>query len=95
MIRMNRDTLYSSILVDISAGDDGTVTINFGGDPSLPNHLPIMEGWNYGAALPARSADPRRLVDFPGTRNAADGHLIRPIALHQVHQAPQPARPAA
>ena len=27
------------------------MTINFGGDPSLPNHLPIMEGWNYVVRL--------------------------------------------
>lgn len=26
---------------------DGTITINFGGDPEQPNALPIMEGWNY------------------------------------------------
>jgi hypothetical protein len=28
-------------------GDDGSVTIHFGGDPSRPNYLPIMPGWNY------------------------------------------------
>lgn len=26
---------------------DGTVTIRFGGDPSRPNTLPIVDGWNY------------------------------------------------
>ena len=26
---------------------DGTITVRFGGDPSVPNTLPIMEGWNY------------------------------------------------
>ncbi|MGL3150507.1 DUF1214 domain-containing protein [Microbacterium sp. A82] len=26
---------------------DGSVTVRFGGDPSAPNALPIMEGWNY------------------------------------------------
>lgn len=25
---------------------DGSVTIHFGGDPSQPNHLYIMDGWN-------------------------------------------------
>lgn len=30
---------------------DGTVTVNFGGDPGLPNHLPIMDGWNYMVRL--------------------------------------------
>ncbi len=27
--------------------EDGTITVRFGGDPSKPNTLPIMEGWNY------------------------------------------------
>lgn len=26
---------------------DGTITVRFGGDPSAPNALPIMPGWNY------------------------------------------------
>lgn len=26
---------------------DGSITIRFGGDPTMPNVLPIMEGWNY------------------------------------------------
>jgi len=26
---------------------DGTVTVNFGGDPKAPNYLRIMPGWNY------------------------------------------------
>lgn len=30
---------------------DGAVTVNFGGDPSLPNHVPVMEGWNYTVRL--------------------------------------------
>jgi hypothetical protein len=29
------------------ANEDGTVTIHFGGDSSLPNFLPIMPEWNY------------------------------------------------
>ena len=29
------------------ANSDGSVTIHFGGDPSQPNFLPIMQGWNY------------------------------------------------
>ena len=31
--------------------DDGSVTINFGGDPDLPNQIPIMDGWNYTVRL--------------------------------------------
>ena len=30
---------------------DGSVTIHFGGDPSQPNHLYIMDGWNYTVRL--------------------------------------------
>ena len=30
---------------------DGSVTIHFGGDPSKPNFLYIMEGWNYVVRL--------------------------------------------
>jgi hypothetical protein len=26
---------------------DGSVTVRFGGDHDHPNHLPIMDGWNY------------------------------------------------
>lgn len=29
------------------ADEDGAVTIHFGGDPTQPNFLPIMPGWNY------------------------------------------------
>jgi len=28
------------------ANDDGSVTINFGGDKSIPNYMDIFEGWN-------------------------------------------------
>jgi hypothetical protein len=30
---------------------DGTVTVNFGGDPGLPNQIPVMDGWNYTVRL--------------------------------------------
>lgn len=26
---------------------DGSITVNFGGDPKQPNFIPITEGWNY------------------------------------------------
>ncbi len=29
------------------ANPDGSVTIRFGGDPTAPNFLPVMENWNY------------------------------------------------
>jgi hypothetical protein len=30
---------------------DGSVVIRFGGDATLPNHLRIMDGWNYVVRL--------------------------------------------
>ncbi len=30
---------------------DGAVTVSFGGDPSAPNHIPVMDGWNYTVRL--------------------------------------------
>ena len=29
------------------ANEDGTITVNFGGDATDRNPLPVMEGWNY------------------------------------------------
>ena len=26
---------------------DGSIVVNFGGDPKQPNYIPITEGWNY------------------------------------------------
>ena len=42
---------YSVNSVTAQAGDDGTVIINFGGNPGLPNHIPVMEGWSYVVRL--------------------------------------------
>lgn len=36
---------YNGVTAEHNA--DGTVTIHFGGDPSQPNYLPIVPGWNY------------------------------------------------
>ena len=30
---------------------DGSITVNFGGDPDNVNHLPVSEGWNYAVRL--------------------------------------------
>ncbi|PZF84631.1 DUF1214 domain-containing protein [Jiangella anatolica] len=30
---------------------DGSVTVHFGGDPGLPNRLPLVDGWNYVVRL--------------------------------------------
>ena len=38
---------YSFNSITAKRGADGTVTIHFGGDASMPNHLPITDGWNY------------------------------------------------
>lgn len=42
---------YSVNSVTAQRSDDGSVTINFGGDPSLPNQIPVPEGWNYTVRL--------------------------------------------
>jgi hypothetical protein len=67
VIRMNRDTLYSEAIVDVSEGarvtlpsvnnltatpdPDGSTTIHFGANGDKPNVLPIVEGWNYTVRL--------------------------------------------
>ncbi len=38
---------YSVNSVTALRDPDGRVTIHFGGDASLPNQIPIMDGWNY------------------------------------------------
>lgn len=38
---------YSFNSVTATPDDDGSVTINFGGDPKAVNYLPITPGWNY------------------------------------------------
>ena len=37
---------YSVNSVTATRDDDGAVTVRLGGDASLPNFLPVMEGWN-------------------------------------------------
>ena len=38
---------YSVNSITAARDSHGQVSINFGGDPSLPNQIPIMDGWNY------------------------------------------------
>ena len=38
---------YSVNSINGVKNDDGSVTVRFGGDGSLPNTLPLTEGWNY------------------------------------------------
>lgn len=42
---------YSVNSVTATANPDASVTVNFGGDPDLPNQIPIMDGWNYVVRL--------------------------------------------
>jgi hypothetical protein len=46
-IPVNEYNAYSFNNVTAKKDKDGSVTINFGGDPKADNFLPIMPGWNY------------------------------------------------
>jgi hypothetical protein len=39
--------LYSFNNITAKPNTDGSITINFGGDPKAINYLPITPGWNY------------------------------------------------
>jgi hypothetical protein len=47
------DPIEQSSVNNVTAtpNDDGSVTVNFGGDPAAPNYLHIMPGWNYVVRL--------------------------------------------
>ena len=47
----NQRGAYSVNNLTAARNADGSVTIHFGGDESLPNQLPIVEGWNYTVRL--------------------------------------------
>jgi hypothetical protein len=42
---------YSVNSVTAARDENGGATINLGGDPSLPNAIPLPEGWNYTIRL--------------------------------------------
>ena len=44
---VNKYNAYSFNNVTAKKSEDGSITINFGGDPKQPNFLPIVPGWNY------------------------------------------------
>ena len=44
---VNQYNAYSFNNVTAKKGEDGSITIHFGGDPKQPNFLPIVPGWNY------------------------------------------------
>ena len=50
-IEPNEHEHYSVNSVVAVPDPDGTVTINLGGDPELPNQIPLPEGWNYAVRL--------------------------------------------
>jgi len=43
----NKYNSYSVNNVTAKPNPEGTVTIHFGGDPSRPNYLYIVDGWQY------------------------------------------------
>lgn len=47
----NARNAYSVNNVTAKPNADGSVTIQFGGDETSPNYLPIMPGWNYTVRL--------------------------------------------
>lgn len=46
-VRPNQSQVYSINDRTAERNSDGTVTINFGGGPALPNRLETYPGWNY------------------------------------------------
>ena len=44
-VKNDRD-IYSYNSVTAKKGEDGSITLHFGGDPKADNYLEIMEGWN-------------------------------------------------
>ncbi|MDH3770477.1 MAG: DUF1214 domain-containing protein, partial [Nitrospirota bacterium] len=44
---INKYNAYSFNNVTAKKSGDGSITIHFGGDPTQPNFLPIVPGWNY------------------------------------------------
>lgn len=47
----NARNAYTVNNVTAKANEDGSVTIQFGGDETAPNYLPIVPGWNYTVRL--------------------------------------------
>ncbi len=43
--------VYSYNNVTTTPNDDGSFTINFGGDPKQKNYMPITPGWNYAVRM--------------------------------------------
>src|SRR5262249_18696959 len=43
----NAEHAYTLNNVTATKGEDGAITVQFGGDGKAPNSLPIVKGWNY------------------------------------------------
>ncbi len=56
-IDINELNAYSFNSITAEPNADGSVSIHFGGDPTEPNYLPIMNGWNYLVRLYQPKAD--------------------------------------
>ena len=48
----NAENAYSINSITGKNGEDGSITVQFGGkDTRAANHLPIVKGWNYAVRL--------------------------------------------
>jgi len=47
----NATGVYSINNLTARPDPDGSITVRFGGDPSAPNCIPIMKGWNYAVRM--------------------------------------------
>jgi hypothetical protein len=47
----NEFNAYSVNNLTATLSPDGSITVNFGGDPDNVNYLPVSEGWNYAVRL--------------------------------------------
>ena len=75
---------------------DGSVTVKLGGDPGLPNQIPVMDGSSQQCAeKSARARASRRQVDLPAPRPAAMTSNTASPTLHVLDEvaatAPRPA----
>jgi len=43
--------VYSCNTVTAERNSDGSITVHLGGDPDQVNHIPIVDGWNYGIRM--------------------------------------------
>jgi hypothetical protein len=68
----NKENAYTLNNLTAKKGDDGSITIQFGGDGKIPNCLPITPGWNYMVRL----YRPRKEV-LDGTWKFPEAQFVR------------------